>query len=190
MIARFDMFDSPTRPDEAHSVPVRADDVFVNGKILAVDAEGYGAEADDAAGLIVLGRIRESVDATDLNNGALSVAFDIGVFGYKNSGTSPVLPSHYGRPVFIEDDVTVTASPGTHNVFAGFCRGFTRSLVWVDMRSLPMLAAFYGNNPDSNFRFSVNAQRVPILQLWNQTQETWQTIQIEGAAGLERLLIA
>lgn len=183
-------YDSPTRPDDAHSVPVRADALLYQGKILALDAQGYGVEAEDAAALTILGRISADVDATDRADGEVKVVFDLGVFGYENSSDSPVLDSHYGRPVFIEDDTTVRADPGDHNVFAGFCRGFTGRQVWVDMRVLPLIATFWGDNANSNYRYSVNADRGLVLQLWNQTQNTWQTVQLEGADGLERLLIA
>lgn len=185
----FSPYDSPTRDDGSHSVPVRGDAIFSSGRILAVDDEGYAVEAADAAGLIVLGRISKDIDATDLSDGDVVVPFDVGVFAFANSGAGPVLAEHYGRPVFIEDDVTVTADPGDNNVFAGFCRGFLDSRVWVDMRVLPMLAAFFGNNPDANFRYSVNADRQPVLQLWNQTQSAWQTVQLAGASGTERVII-
>ena len=58
------------------------------------------------------------------------------------------------------------------------------------MRTLPLLAAFFGNNSDSNFRLTIEGSgSAPVFQLWNQTREIWQTIQLDGADGLERLVI-
>jgi len=182
-------YDSPTRPDGAHSIRVRGDAIFAEGRIVACDADGYAIAAADEEGLITLGRINTPLDATGEVDGARAVVFDIGVFAYNNSGGNPVTAAHYGKPVFIEDDITVTIDPGTNNVFAGICRGFTGSKVWVDMRTLPLLANFFGNNPDSNFRLSVDSSGVPTMQLWNQTQAIWQTVQLQGASGAEHLII-
>jgi hypothetical protein len=182
-------YDSPTRNDDTHSVPMRADATFSAGRIVCVDGEGYAAEAADAAGLIVLGRCREAVDAAGLNDGEGRCVFDVGVFAYTNSAAHPVLPHHYGRPVFIEDDVTIRATPGANNVFAGFARGFTGSQVWVDMRPLPMIAAWFGNHAQANFRISTNASGVPVFQLWNQDRVRWQTVQLRGVSGAERLIV-
>jgi len=182
-------FDSPTRPDGAHSIRVRGDSIFAEGRIIACDAEGYAIAAADTEGLTVLGRINTALDATDEADGALSVVFDIGVFAFNNSGTNPVTVAHYGKPVFIEDDITITVDPGTNNIFAGICRGFTGSKVWVDMRTLPLLANFFGNNADSNFRLSVDSSGVPTFQLWNQTRAIWQTVQLKGGSGTEHLII-
>lgn len=182
-------YDSPVRPDLVHSVPVREDDVFYEGRILAVDADGYGASAADAAGLRVLGRIHAGVDATGVADDVVRVSYDLGVFAYENSASNPVTAAHYLRPVFIEDDITIAGSPGSHNVVAGICRGFFGSKVWVDMKVLPGIAAWFGN-PDANFRISSNAAGVPIFQLYNGTRGLWQEVQLSGADGVETLVIA
>lgn len=186
----FNPADVPERPDNAHSVPVRADDVFSVGRMVCVDVDGYGAAAEDAAGLRMLGRVRNNVDATGLEDGETRVVFDVGVFAFDNDGADPVTQAHYLRPVFVADDVTVSASPGSHNVVAGICRGFEGSKVWVDSKVLPSIAGWFGNHPDANFRISANAAGVPIFQLYNATRALWQEVQLKGADGAETLVIA
>jgi hypothetical protein len=183
-------FDSPERPDLSHSVPMRGEADFGLGRILAVDAFGYGAPAADEAGLIVLGRIRSSVEAFGLLDGERFVSFDVGVFAFRNSGAHPATAESYGRPLFIEDDVTVSADPGENAVMAGFCRGFEGSLVWVDMKTLPMVSGFFGSHPAANFRITAGAGGAPVFQLFNATREIWQTVQLSGADGAEALVIA
>lgn len=184
---------SSHRFSEVFSLPAKAGDIYYAGRLLAVDlTDGRATQAEDAAGLIVCGRIESTVDNSAGGHGDLTVNYRLGTFLFKNSGGDPVTQARYGRPVFLADDITVRSSPGDHHVFAGVFRGFGPGGdgVWVDTRLLPIWASFYESNPDSNFRFSADPDTgAPILQLWNQDQETWQTVQLAGAAGLERLII-
>lgn len=182
------------RPDLIYSLPAKAGTVYYRGRMLAVDSQdGRAAAAADAANLRVLGVVRDTVDNSAGAHGDKVVAYDTPTALFDNSGTSPITQACYGKPVFIQDDVTVRATAGDNNVFAGFFRGFANNdtaKCWVEMRPLPLFAAFYGNNPDSNFRWSVDPDSgAPIFQLWNQDQQTWQTVQLAGAAGAERLII-
>ena len=184
-----------TRPDQIYSLPAKTASVYWRGRLLAVDSQdGRAAAAADLPGLTVLGVIRDTVDNSAGLNDAKLVTYDTPSVVLQNSGTDPVTQPRYGKPVFVEDDITVRASPGANNVFAGFFRGFANGdtgKCWVEMRPLPLFAAFYGNNPDSNFRWTLDPDTfAPVFQLWNQTQQAWQTVQLDGDAGAERLIIA
>lgn len=186
-------FDAKDRIDQVFSLPAKGAVNYYKGRLLAVDiTDGRAQIAADAANLIVVGKI----DATRLNedgaHGDLIVPYNTGTFLYRNSATHPVTQAHYARPVFVEDDITVGTDPGTHNVFAGFFRGFSNISpgVWIDTRPLPLIAAFFGNNPANNWRLSADPDTgASVLQLWNQDQDKYQTIQLAGAAGFERLVI-
>lgn len=184
-----------TRPDLIYSLPVAAGVKLWKGRLLAVNAAGFGVVAEDEPGLIVLGKIRDTVDNTDGMDGDKIVSYETGSFLYENSTSHPVTQAHFGKPVFIEDDITVSSSPGAGNCFAGFFSGYTNTQsmsgkVWVDTRPLPMIAAFFVANPDNNWRLSADPETgASLFQLWNQDQEAWQTVQLAGAAGLETLLI-
>lgn len=187
-------YSSAQRLDDVYALPAKAGEVYWRGRILAVDTEdGRAVEASDAPNRMVVGQIDTSKDNLLGSHGDHLVPFATGVFLYKNDAAAPLTQAHWGKPCYVKDDVTVSASPGEHNVFAGFFRGFHNlgTGVWVDMKVLPLLAGFYGSHPDSNWRLSSDPDSgAPIFQLWNQTQETWQTVQLEGGAGVERLLIA
>jgi hypothetical protein len=189
-----DPFNASTRFDERYHLPAQAASYYADGHILAVNTQtGRAVLAADLANRIVMGRTSGTVNNLTGAHGDKLVTYDLGVFLYKNSATSPLLQSHYGKPCYIEDSTTVSASPGTNNVFAGFFRGFHNlgEGAWVDMRPLPMIAAFFGGHPSSNFRLSTDPTTgAPIFQLWNQGQETYQTVQLDGLDGLERLIIA
>ena len=182
-----------TRIERTFALPALAAAVFWMGRLVATNADGRGAPAADAPGLIVSGLIKKTVDNSAGAHGDKQVAYETGLFLLDNDPINPLTPSHLNRPCFIKDDITVSASPGAHNVFAGFFRGFNNngSGVWLDTQLNGVLGQFFVSSPDSNFRFSAEtATGVPIFQLWNQTQNTWQTVQIDGAPGAERLLIA
>lgn len=183
---------SPTRFDEYYALPAAAGKVYYRGRMLAVDAQGRAAAAKDQADLIVVGRIESTVDNSAGLHGDRLVKFRLGTFAYNNSKVDPITQVLFGRPVFIEDDVTVRSSPGEHNIFAGFFRGFTeQGAVWVDSRYLPMLAAWWGHNPANNWRLTMDpVTRGTVLQLWNQDAETYQTIQLAGAPDAEHLIIS
>lgn len=183
-----------SRFDQVYSLPAKAASIYYLGRMVAVDlTDGRARSAADAANCVVLGRVETTVDNSGGLNGDLRVPYRLGTYLWKNDPAHPVLSTHYGKPCYIKDDITVSASPGTNNVFAGTFRGFDDlgEGVWVDSRSLPILAAFFGNNPGSNWRWSSDATSGdPIFQLWNQDQNTFQTVQLAGAADAERLIIA
>jgi hypothetical protein len=181
-----------TRFEEVFSLPAKAATEYFKGRLLAVNSDGRATAAAALAGLIVVGLIHSTVDNSAGAHGDVVVPYRLGTFLMDNDGVSPLTQAHVGRPCFIKDDITVTSDPGENNVFAGIFRGFHNngSGVWVDTRLLPVWSSFYENNADSNFRFSADPDSgAPIFQLWNQDQDTWQTVQLAGAAGLERLVI-
>ena len=177
-----------------YSLPAKGGAVYSAGRMVAVDMlDGRAAPAADAPRLIVQGRIEKTVDNSTGANGDMMVPFLTGVFLYKNSGSAPVVQARYGQPIFIEDDITVSLDPGDNNIFAGFFRGFEADgqRVWVDTRPLPQIASFFGNNPNSNWRLSVDTGTgATVFQMWNADQATFQTVQLGGASGAENLIIA
>lgn len=187
-------FNSSTRFAVQFSLPAKAGQVYWAGRLLAVDlADGRAAAAADAAQRVVLGRIEHTVDNRSGANDAVAVPYRLGTFCFNNSTSHPILGEAYGQPCYIEDDITVSANPGENNVFAGIFRGFPNlgNGVWLDLAPLPLLAAFFGNNVNANWRFSSDPDTgAPIFQLWNQDQAKFQTIQLAGAAHAERLIIA
>jgi hypothetical protein len=185
---------SATRPDEVYAVPAKAASVYYKGRLLGVDTtDGRAKAAADVANLVVAGRIDATVDNSDGAHGDKLVPFANGVFLFKNDPAAPLTQAHFMKPCYVKDDITVSASPGNHNVFAGLFRGFHNNSdgVWVDSKVLPSIAHFFGNHPDSNWRLSTDPDTgASIFQLWNQDQETWQTVQLAGLPGIERLIIA
>lgn len=185
-------FLAPTRLDEYYTLPAAAGAVYYRGRMLAVDAYGRAAAAQDQAGLIVVGRVENTVDNSLGLHGDRLVKFRLGTFAYNNSKVNPITQALFGKPVFIEDDVTVRSTPGEHNIFAGFFRGFNeQGGVWVDTRSLPMMAAWWGANPANNWRLSIDpVTRGTVFQLWNQDAQNYQTVQLAGGPAAEHLIIS
>lgn len=103
------------------------------GKMAAVNATGYGVEAADAAGLIVVGIFDEAVDNSAGADGAKSAKVRRGkVFKLNNSATAPVTQAAVGSDVYVEDDETVALAAGPANdIVAGRCMGLDTDGVWV-----------------------------------------------------------
>lgn len=113
------------------SMPVAADAVIQAGALVALKA-GYAAQGDDADNTsIVVGRAAESKDATDLDDGDLSVDVEEGVFCWDNSGTDALDQDDVGKTCYIEDDHTVCET-GDNKTAAGKFLGFNGTQCMVE----------------------------------------------------------
>lgn len=180
------------RPEECFSLPAKAATEYFKGRMLGTDGNGRAVAAIAAAGLIVVGIINSSVDNIAGAHGDKQVPYRVGTFLLENDPAAPLTQAHVNKPCFLKDDITVSADPGAHNVVAGIFRGFHNNGdgVWIDSRYMGLFAVYFGSNTESNWRLTAQtSDGASILQLWNQTQQTWQTVQLEGAAGAERLVI-
>ncbi len=115
------------------SHPVKADAVIHQGAIIVLDSTGYAKPAITATGLIPVGIARESVDATDLASGAVSVECETMIAACANLGADAVTFTEIGKLVYLVDDQTVakTDGTGTRSV-AGTARKIEGGLVFVD----------------------------------------------------------
>lgn len=84
------------------------------GTLVAQNSEGLAVPAADAAGLIVLGRAENSVDAGE------NAVVKTGVFLYDNGADTETLTvGDIGKECFVVDAVTVGIVGGTNKVKAG-----------------------------------------------------------------------
>ena len=121
-------------------VPIAASIILNAGAIAAANAAGAATPAADAAGLRVLGVVRQAplqsqFDSIQTYGPATSVDCNRGVFVFANSQSSPVVQGDLGSDVYVQDDQTVAHS-STHSliagVFLGFYNGDTTQVI-VDM---------------------------------------------------------
>jgi hypothetical protein len=117
-----------------HPFKVEEDAVIYAGAMVAVNAAGYLVPAADTAGLAVVGVAHNDVDATGLDDGAVSCLVDIGVFGFANAGSNGAAQADIGRLVFVKDDQTVQNATGaTNDVVAGILVEIdSAGVYWVD----------------------------------------------------------
>lgn len=137
---------SPISTDERSGqtvqYPVAANTNLYTGGIGAINSSGNATFAQDAAGLIVGGRIEADALNGSGSAGAVSVNLKRSVFRLLNStrsaGEYALTQAMVGQACYIEDDQTVQAEAGsTHKVKAGIFLGIdanNSAYVWVDMR--------------------------------------------------------
>lgn len=185
-------YDPKQRFAVTFSLPAKAGCDYPAGHLLCTDTTcGLAALASDAANRIVLGAVTHTVHNRHGLNGDQVVAYTTGAFLYQNSATHPLTQAWHGLPVYIEDSLTVSTSPGNHGVYAGIFRGFQQhsSYVWIDTNLIPFLAQFLAGNSNSNYRYLPDGNGNPQLVLWNQSQNIYQGLEIAGASGQEHLII-
>ncbi len=107
------------RSGKVVSLPLAAGVKLYEGTIAARNAAGYGVPASDTAGLSVVGLVQRGADNTNGVAGAVSVDVEKVVARLNNSATHPLDITKCETLVFVEDDNTVSASAGAHNVIAG-----------------------------------------------------------------------
>lgn len=125
---------TPYQDAELIIVPVAADAVCYAGGIACANASGYATPGAVSTTLTYLGRFEEHVDATDLSNGAVSIAVRRKkAFKWKNSNSDPVTQASLGKVCYILDDETVAATSATNTrSVAGKVVGLESDGVWVE----------------------------------------------------------
>ena len=115
-------------------IKVAASTSIEAGKLLAVNAAGYGVPASDAAGLKVGGVTQEAVDNSTGGNGDKTVeVMRKKAFLLANDTTNAVTQAHVLTNVFVKDAATVDSDGGTNNIVAGKCLGVESGGVWVEI---------------------------------------------------------
>jgi hypothetical protein len=112
--------------DNLDALPQKGGTVIFQGALVMVDTSGYLRPAGALAGAFCVGvarprdRVLDRYDATSLADGALTVTYEEGVFGFKNDGTNPILSTTQpGTKLYAVDDQTVSVNAGTNRAFAG-----------------------------------------------------------------------
>jgi len=72
-------------------VPVKANAVIDQGNLVCLDSTGYAILATEATNLLPVGRAEESVDATGLSSGAITIKCRLGAFKFKNSAAGDTI---------------------------------------------------------------------------------------------------
>lgn len=134
-------YDVIQRAGEAVVLPVAASTVLFSGALGAINAAGNALPAADAAGLKVVGRIRDNVDNAAGAAGAAQAVLEPGVFRFGNSAAEPITAAHLRGPAYVEDDTTVASDPGTHGIIAGEIVAIEPAGVWIDTRKAALHAA-------------------------------------------------
>lgn len=119
-----------------YNFPVKADAVIHPGAIIVLDSTGYAKPAITATGLIPVGIARESVDATGLSSGDVSVEVEVKIAACANLGADAVTFTEIGKLVYLVDDQTVakTSATNTRSV-AGTARKIEGGQVFVDFQA-------------------------------------------------------
>ena len=116
------------------SVPVAANAVCFAGGMAVANATGFAAPGSTALNLTYLGRFSEAVDNTGGADGAKDVLIDRNQqFYFNNDGGDPVTQASVGKPCYIIDDETVSATDGVGTQSAcGIVIEIDANGVWVE----------------------------------------------------------
>ncbi len=126
-------FNAPELPTGHYvSLGLAADAVIETGEQVAINAVGNAVLADDATAIRVVGRAEADADNTGGAAGAVEVTVKRGCFKYANSSTGTLTAAHIDQPCFVEDETTVSSSPGTFGVVAGIVRRVDSDGIFVD----------------------------------------------------------
>lgn len=126
---------TPERAGQAFSFPVAATTKIWAGTLVALDSSGNAVPASNTSGLKTVGRAEETIDNTG-SAGDLSITVKRGVFLFANSVSLAVDPDDKGKPVYVEDDMTVAES-ASNSIVAGICIDVTAAGVWIDTVLMP-----------------------------------------------------
>ena len=101
-------------PGILFSYPVLANAIIHQGAIVVVNSSGYAKPAAAATGLVAVGIARESVDATGLSSGDISVEVEEMIADCANSAGGDLIAfDDIGKVCFLADDQTVAKTDGT-----------------------------------------------------------------------------
>ncbi|MCF6246913.1 MAG: hypothetical protein L3J69_06075 [Desulfobacula sp.] len=127
---------TPKRTGEILEPGVAASTLIEAGHMGAKNAGGFAVPASDTVGLIVLGRVENTVDNTGGANGDERVKIlRKNAFAFKNSGTNPLSIADIGTNAYVEDSETVTNAAGaTNDIVAGKILDVDSEGVWVEIQ--------------------------------------------------------
>lgn len=115
------------------AVPVAAGVKIFAGALVVANATGYAQPGAVATGLTYLGRADQYVNNTTGAAGAQTVTVRrYRAFYFANSATDPVGQASQGKPCYVVDDQTVSATNGSNTQSpAGIVLGVDAGGVWV-----------------------------------------------------------
>lgn len=91
------------------NLPVAAATLIHQGSLVAID-DGFAVPARAEAGLVAAGRAEFGADNRSGAAGDASVEVQRGVYAWENDPAAPVTQALVGKPCFVLDDQTVSAS--------------------------------------------------------------------------------
>ena len=118
-------------------VTITAGGTIYEGGMVAVNSSGAAVPAAASAGLKVVGRAENQVTSGGI------VKIRRGVFGWDNDTTNAVVSTDVGKPAYVVDDHTVTATAdstqGATNIVAGIIKGLDENGL-VIVSNVPLTA--------------------------------------------------
>lgn len=119
---------TPQRDGKMVSLNVASGSVIYAGSMVAVNASGLAVPASDTAGLSVIGRAEEFVDASV--TAGLPVTVARGAFRWENGNS--ITDASIGGLAYALDDQTVKTAAVTNWIIAGVIVDVDADGVWVD----------------------------------------------------------
>ena len=101
------------------------------GTMVVVNAAGYAEAGHAAEGLVYMGRAEQAIDNSAGIDGAKSIYVRHGLsFKFDNNKIDPITQAHVGRPVYMVDDQTVSASSNGRSA-CGVVQSVETDGVWI-----------------------------------------------------------
>lgn len=114
--------------------PVAANTQVFQGSLVALK-DGFAVPAAADATQVVIGRANTGADNRGGAPGGASVEVERGVFAWANDGAAPVTQALVGKPCFVLDDQTVSASSSSNTrPQAGIVYQIDDDGIWVETR--------------------------------------------------------
>lgn len=117
-------------------VTVEAGGTIYEGGMVAINSSGKAVAAAVTAGYKVVGRAENAAKSGE------KVKIRRGVFGWDNNTTNAVVATDVGKPAYVVDDHTVTATAGgsgATNIVAGIIKGLDENGL-VIVSNVPLTA--------------------------------------------------
>lgn len=117
-------------------VTVEAGGTIYEGGMVAINSSGKAVAAAVTAGYKVVGRAENAAKSGE------KVKIRRGVFGWDNDTTNAVVATDVGKPAYVVDDHTVTATAGgsgATNIVAGIIKGLDENGL-VIVSNVPLTA--------------------------------------------------
>ena len=124
---------TPRRPREKRTLPIKAATKVYAGSMAAVDASGWLVPMSTATTLKGVGRVERRTDNTAGGNGALTADVMVGTFRFANSASGDLITlADIGNDCYGVDDQTVAkTNGGSTRLIAGKIYDVDAQGVWV-----------------------------------------------------------